>query len=278
MSTPDLLWRWLIHAAVLCGLGLIVGAVATRFVRRPADRLRLIQWVLIGCLLAPCVGGLSTWRSLSIDLVDVASTDVPASFETEPQPDDVTGADERPVVTDATIARKPTDDDPPRRFALTQPAPVPAPVRKDVTNEDSVANAQNAPASADARVPQDANAKTALPALGFTQIRHGAVIAYLFFVALIGTRWLAGWLRLTRLKRRAVPASAELRRLFDGLAGDARKGRTRFGSKRRLLGGIGPDDSHHGRWKLCVRFPADRCPFRCVLAWVCATGQQGLET
>jgi beta-lactamase regulating signal transducer with metallopeptidase domain len=55
---------WLVFSAVATGVFLAVGAVAVRFRRQPIERLRLIQWTLLACLLAPLANqlpGLPRW-------------------------------------------------------------------------------------------------------------------------------------------------------------------------------------------------------------------------
>ncbi|WP_010587850.1 M56 family metallopeptidase [Schlesneria paludicola] len=70
MTILDILWRSLFHASLLCGLVLSVGVVVLWFVRPPADRLRVIQWVLVGCLLAPWLPGISAWKSISLNVLN----------------------------------------------------------------------------------------------------------------------------------------------------------------------------------------------------------------
>jgi len=214
MSAPDLLWRWLIHAAVLCGLVLIVGTVATRFVRQPADRLRLIQWVLVGCVLAPWVGGLSSWRSLSIDLVNASPTTLAASYETVSGTlvqQDVADGDS-PGMNDK-IATSPVAGDIALQIAPDKQMPATAQTPTDFTNEP------NSDTPAGAFEVRPIGRKSTQGAGGLRLVRYGAVAAYLCYLAVSGVRWLTGWRRLMFLKRNSRPASAELRQLLDRSAG-----------------------------------------------------------
>lgn len=74
MNATEILWRWLVHSALLSGVVLVAGVLAVRFVRAPADRLRLIVWVLAGCLAAPCLPGLSGWRTIALPLMESPRT------------------------------------------------------------------------------------------------------------------------------------------------------------------------------------------------------------
>ena len=70
MLGQSMLWIWLAHSAVLSGLALAIGTVAVLACRQPVYRLRLIQWVLIGCLVAPWLHSLSPWTPFSLRLLE----------------------------------------------------------------------------------------------------------------------------------------------------------------------------------------------------------------
>ena len=50
------IYDWLIQAALLSLLVLLVGCAAVPFVRQPTRRIRLIQLTMASCLLAPWLG------------------------------------------------------------------------------------------------------------------------------------------------------------------------------------------------------------------------------
>ncbi len=85
MFAFDALWSWLIRAAVLSSLVLTVGGLAISRIRQPAERLRVIQWVLVACLIAPCLPASSIWRTVSVNLIGSAKPSAePASFPVAP--------------------------------------------------------------------------------------------------------------------------------------------------------------------------------------------------
>ena len=64
MPTENQWLLWLVFSAVAAGVFLACGAVAVRFGVQPIERLRLIQWTMLACLLAPLVNqlpGLPQW-------------------------------------------------------------------------------------------------------------------------------------------------------------------------------------------------------------------------
>ena len=71
MTAFEVLGHWLLHAALLCSPLLLIGTLAVRHLRQPADQLRLIQWVLLACLLAPFLPGLPTRKVVSLNLLDL---------------------------------------------------------------------------------------------------------------------------------------------------------------------------------------------------------------
>ncbi len=64
MPTENQWLLWLVFSALAAGVFLAVGAVAVKLRRQPIERLRLIQWTMLACLLAPLVNqlpGLPQW-------------------------------------------------------------------------------------------------------------------------------------------------------------------------------------------------------------------------
>lgn len=85
MFAFDALWSWLIRAAVFSSLALVVGGVAICRMRQPAERLRLIQWVLAACLIAPCLPVSSVWRTVSVSFLEPTSNSISSVPPTAPE-------------------------------------------------------------------------------------------------------------------------------------------------------------------------------------------------
>src|SRR3954465_4397016 len=94
MSANEIL-GWLADSALFGFVILAIGALAVRWRKQPAERLRLIEWTLVGCLIAPLVharpGVPRWWLGISTADVDpqerpvLETSDAPASNLAEPQ-------------------------------------------------------------------------------------------------------------------------------------------------------------------------------------------------
>jgi len=68
MLAFEIFWPWLIRTAVFSSLVLIVGFMAMSCVRQPAERLRLMKWILAACLIIPWLPESSDWRTVRLDI------------------------------------------------------------------------------------------------------------------------------------------------------------------------------------------------------------------
>src|SRR3954468_7938709 len=92
MSTHEIL-GWVADSAVFGFAILAIGALAVRWRKQPAERLRLIEWTLVACLIAPllhALPGVPRW-SLGIATAEVQQPDAGAA---KPAAPDRTGAHE----------------------------------------------------------------------------------------------------------------------------------------------------------------------------------------
>jgi WD40 repeat protein len=77
----------LIDFALFGSLILLVGCLALRFFRQPVERLRIIEWTLAGCLLAPLlqqIPGVPRWSLGLWPRAEVAAADEPAPVQAGP--------------------------------------------------------------------------------------------------------------------------------------------------------------------------------------------------
>jgi protocatechuate 3,4-dioxygenase beta subunit len=166
---------WLAHAALGGSAVLLAGCLALRACKQPARRLRVIELTLLGCLLVPWVARLPFVPHWSAGLLGAV-----------PQ-------------TEAAAATAADDD------ADDLPEPSPAPVLTETPAE-----------------PADSASIAAIPSPGAEPVRSAAfewppvsllvVLAYAAAAAVLGARWLIGFVRLRRLLRgaRRVPPSVAL--------------------------------------------------------------------
>src|SRR6476620_8825408 len=187
MSANALLWWWLVHAMVLCGLVLVVGCSVTAIIRQPADRLRVIQWVLIGCLIGPWLPGVVAWKSISLNLVKSRTT-VPSRLEVGNGSDRAAASSQfelRPIPVEhdgGTIAPRPTVANAGVQGAGRAPT---------VRSADSEILAAKERMNV-VRAPVDSVAESRLP----RALRVWAVVLYVAIVFCMAWWWLAGiWRR-----------------------------------------------------------------------------------
>lgn len=62
-------WSLLIHSAVYTTLILLVGTIALRCLKQPAEQLALIPWIMAACLVTPVLSSISAWKFVSLGLL-----------------------------------------------------------------------------------------------------------------------------------------------------------------------------------------------------------------
>src|SRR6476661_8111739 len=90
------LFPWLLGSAVLGGIVLAIGAAAVVWRRQPIERLRLVEWALAACLLAPLaqfIPGLPHWSlgwmaagAGPVDRIAPDDTHWPPAVKRSPEP------------------------------------------------------------------------------------------------------------------------------------------------------------------------------------------------
>ena len=70
MVTENALMLWLVYAAVAATFFLVVGALAVCVRTQQVERLRLIQWAMVACLLAPLANQLPGFAAMVTRLAD----------------------------------------------------------------------------------------------------------------------------------------------------------------------------------------------------------------
>lgn len=208
MFAFDALWSWLIRAAVLSSLVLIVGGLAISRVRQPAERLRVIQWVLVACLIAPCLPASSVWRTVSVNLIGGSKPSAePASLPVAP--------------SFATLAETISSHD----STMTQEAPAAVGFSDEGVEAARAPNA-TAPEASSAEQKPKATLKPDASrsfSLAKTIVATWALAVFAMFL------WgLAGLCRRSSLQRRGRAPSTALLRVFQQVAGSA-------GSRVRLI-------------------------------------------
>jgi beta-lactamase regulating signal transducer with metallopeptidase domain/5-hydroxyisourate hydrolase-like protein (transthyretin family) len=200
---------WLAQAALVGSVLLAAGCLGAVLCRQPVRRLRLMELTLVGCLLAPAVTLLPGLPRLALPWPAVQESAI-RSQRSEVRGQRSEEMSVRPAVHSAAqpaVARADTRTD----------AAVPAPGVRTHNNR-TVAHAEPASAPAPAAVavtPQTASLwpDVSLPVL--LLLVYGLAGGWLFL------RWLAGFIELVRLRRKARPVPAFVRELFRSLAGSA---------------------------------------------------------
>lgn len=209
MTTIDLLWRWLAQAAIFSGLLLLVGVLATWLVRPAADRLRIIQWVLFGCLIAPLAAGLSPWSIASLPLWhsprdDFADNDSLASNSPTSQPVISSASDPIPMF-EAENGRR----------------AIPANSAAEVAVAEAVEPADQAIDAIHTSIVRDTHSGPAVDRSGswHTWIVRG----YVALVCGMSLWWCVGFLRRWLIESMALPAPDEVKAVFQGVAKSRRR-------------------------------------------------------
>lgn len=201
MTLTDIFWRLFLHSAIFSSGVLLAGAIAIQFAKQPADRLRLIQCVLAGCLIAPCLPALSPWTLVSLEL---ASSSNPTESN---QPE---------------IARDALPDS-----IASESRPV---IGESIARPDTVASSAAAPLERSSSAASDRSPRASTPWQELSAARGLSWFASVYagiVLAMIGW-WLVGlWRRIT-LERSAHAASPELQELFNNVAAN-------LGRRVRLL-------------------------------------------
>ena len=185
MSWYDLVYQWLVFAAVVSLVVLAVGSAAVLCCRQPARRIRLICLTLLGCLVAPWIGlipgyphlALPWWPSRS-----EASASPPMDLADSQHPRHATGS--VPRQADLSGSRPPAPDG-----RAAQPEVILS------------AHASN---------------RWTVPSL-----RLVVALCYLLSVCLAAVWWLVGMAGLVRLVRHSRPVPESCRELFRQIAGSA---------------------------------------------------------
>ncbi len=214
MFTIDVWWTWLIRAAVLSSVVLTVGLIALRGVRRPVERVRLINWIMAVCLIAPWLPVSTSWSTIRVDLDSWLE---PAAGAADPAADHT---------------RLPPAES---RSVDTRSSQAPAPATADRDTERVIPDGtESVPAST---VFSPATQHSAAPQHSVGRSFDGRTLIVTGWLLVLGTMsvWvLAGcWLRYS-LQRRARPPSPALSCAFDSIAGAA-------GSHVRLIVSEGID-------------------------------------
>lgn len=203
MASHDVLWSWLIRAAVLNALILVVGGLVVSRLREPVDRLRLIQWVLAGCLIAPWLPVVPAWRTVSMNLIRSSSmTEVAVSTSDRPTAElsateIPTAVQTSPPVTATSIPAT----------TLHEPG---LSMRK--SPERIVAE----PSATLVRISSETNRRR-----NALKLRNAVIALYLASSLAMLIRGLAALWRRQLLQQRAQPAAGKLLHTFHEIAGPA---------------------------------------------------------
>ena len=121
----------LIDFALVGGLILLVGCVAMRFFKQPIERLRIIEWTLAGCLVAPLlqqIPGVPRWSLGLWPQREVAAADERSPIQATPAPEFVAAmGDEYPMPPTISRTESLTPTDP--ASSIPHPASTDTPFR-----------------------------------------------------------------------------------------------------------------------------------------------------
>lgn len=222
MIATDLLWILIVYSAIFSALILTAGALTVRFVGQPADRLRLIQCVLVACLAAPCLYALPGRKAVSLNLTSPSRTQEAAVEESRetvpPHHAEQPAAERRDVVShDGKFSEI-------KKLDGVQPEQPTAAIAPSVTVSESLAP----PVTHTLNAPQSAG----ISSIGVTT---WIVLAYLGAVLTMIVWWMVGLTRRILLERSANVASSELQQLFVSMAGPTSR-RVRLLVSNRITG------------------------------------------
>lgn len=193
MAMVDILWRVFVQTSLFCGLVLATGTIVLWFVRQPADRLRVIQWALVGCLLAPWLPGISGWKSISLNLFHHSQTTRVTSLDVASHENATQQPPTRAVGPTATFRPVEASQNTPQ---TTHPAPTPA--------------IQHANDETSNEATQKTVVNPAVSRFAFLSIPLSVVLSYcLVAMGTIGG-WIVGLRRRNGIEAASSPAPAEL--------------------------------------------------------------------
>src|SRR5271166_2252921 len=86
MPSADILCSWLLRSALVSLTILLIGSGAVLMWRQPARRVRIIELVLAGCLIAPLLGMIPGYPQLSVAWWHAAAVKQQASPLPPPEP------------------------------------------------------------------------------------------------------------------------------------------------------------------------------------------------
>ncbi len=199
MPYDDILCSWLVHSALVSLTILLIGSGAVLVWRQPVRRVRIIELVLAGCLIAPLLGMIPGYPQLAVVWRHAA--------ETKQQE-----------------ASLPAPVEPLMERVIPEPMPFPALDR----GTPPVADTKTAEAPVTTEAPKTIEA----PVHAF-DIRPWIVGIYLVGVVIGAGWWLVGIVGLARILWTSQPAPARCRDLLTEISG-GRGGRVRLLVSRRL--------------------------------------------
>lgn len=214
MFTIDTVWAWLIRSAVLNTLALAIGALVISRVRQPAERIRVVNWVLAICLIAPWLPVQESWQTVSLNLTTWS----------EPAADSPSDETRPPIEPEAAPAAVPPQDPAPQRAAGTSVTMGDAAVHPNIDDSQPVAGAPSAPAQPVSASPSMQQLTASTPAAShFTarvlSLRNLLIASWTLAFGMITARLLTGVLLRGRLERQARPASPAVHDVFRTIAG-----------------------------------------------------------
>jgi beta-lactamase regulating signal transducer with metallopeptidase domain/protocatechuate 3,4-dioxygenase beta subunit len=208
MSVNTFVWWWLVHSAVLTCLVLVAGSLVAVIIRQPAVRLRVIQWVLVGCLIAPWLPTLTSWNAISLHLMPVQTTVSVGGKRLDPIHD---MADP----SDAALPERP-------QVAANESATATATsvLPNTAINPSSADNGrQTTSATATEPLISSASAATAAPETSTaSSLTTWVVVAYVTTVIAMIAWWLAGIWRRRWLERASTPAPDQSQAVYKSMA------------------------------------------------------------
>ena len=194
MFAFEILWPSLFRIIIFSSVVLIVGFVAMSFVRQPAERLRLMKWVLAGCLIIPWLPESAAWKTVCLDIDGWFRRTDGSDFI---QPENTM------AIIPATL---------PGDAAQLPPGEAASSLEPYIEAESLVLSLSGPELKSPERF-----------VIGSTGLSNMLVPVWLLSTCIMLLRILVGlWARFS-LQHRASPASSTLQRVFDDIAGPAGK-------------------------------------------------------
>lgn len=201
------LGMWLLQCTLSGAVILAIGAVAMRFCKEPVDRVCVIRWTFLACLIVPLIRHWELLPGIPLPILSVSQENI-ASSRTEP------------ITSNATNPRFVV----PIVTAQEAEASVSPEFQKIVPDDVMTTNA----AVAFARINVPSTTGTIVPWTLVDRLIAGCELLYAAVLCGMAAFWGIGFLQRRRIEKSAVPGSESLQAVLEAVADDPRSRQIRL--------------------------------------------------